>query len=287
MLTYSKNHYFQNNEHFYIDLNQGTNFENHTHDFIEIVYITKGSAMQHIGESEYPVKKGTILFINCGQTHSFTSPKLFSYYNLMLSPEFISNQLVNSGNLKEMLSLSMFEEFQSLQQNHHPLAELPGDMIPEVDLLFAALLREYRGTDPGRTVLIRSYLTAVLTHIFRCVCKPDETVITPLLLEYIEQHCSEKLTLNSLAKKCFYNPSYLSRMFHELQGQTLTDYIRTVRIKKAMVMLETTGLSIEEIRISCGIGDKTFFYRKFREETGFSPAEYRQFKKTGSKSTKK
>jgi len=276
LLEYSRETFFQKDEQFFITLNSGKNFQIHTHDFIEIVYIFKGSAVQRIGDTEYHVKKGTLLFINCGQTHSFTSPKQFSYYNLMLSPEFISDQLVNSGNLYEILSLSMFEDFQLAQKNNRPLAELPGEVIPEMDVLFAALYRELIGNNPGRTILIRSYLTAILIHIFRCLCKPDEPVITPMLLQYIEEHCSERLTLQSLAKKCFYHPSYLSRMFHELQGQTLTEYITQVRIKKAMMLLKNTVLPVEDIRVSCGIGDKTFFYKKFREETGYSPAEYRK-----------
>lgn len=276
MKNFSTNEYFQQDEQFHIHLLHGSNYQAHTHDFIEIVYIVKGSAMHRIGNSEYPAKRGTLLFINRGQVHSFSSPRPFTYYNLMLTPEFISNQLVDSGNLYEILSLSMFEEFQQAQQNTRPLAQLSGEAIPEMDVLFSALHREYQKKEPGRSILIRSYLNAVLTHIFRCLCRQDEELIIPVLRQYIEEHCSERLTLKDLSQKCFYHPSYLSRIFHEKNGVTLTDYMTKIRIQKAIDLLETSGLSVEEIRISCGMSDKTFFYKKFREETGFSPAEFRK-----------
>lgn len=276
MKFFSRNEYFRENEQFYIHLQTGGNYQIHTHDFIEIVYIIKGSAMHRIGNSEYLAKRGTLLFVNCGQTHSFSSSHPLVYYNLMLTPEFISDQLVDSGNLYEILSLSMFEEFQQAQQNTKPLAQLSGEAIPEMDALFSALLREYQKNEPGRSILIRSYLNAVLTHIFRSLCKQDEEIIISMLQQYIEEHCSERLTLNDLSKKCFYHPSYFSRMFREKNGMTLTDYISKIRIQKAIGLLETTGLSVEEVQISCGMSDKTFFYKKFREETGLSPAEFRK-----------
>ena len=276
MREFSRKEFFKRDPHFCIQLSQNADTEIHTHDFIEIVYITKGSAMQTIGGAGYPVHRGTLLFINCGQTHSFTAQKSFTYYNLMLTPEFISDQLVDSGNLYEILSLSMFEEFQSAKDASHPLAQLSGEIIPEMDALFAALLREYQNNRPGRLILMRSYSSIILTHIFRRLCSPEESIVTPELLHYIEEHCSERLTLSALARKCFYHPSYLSRMFHELQGQTLTEYITEVRIKKAMKLLSETALPIEDICISCGFRDKTFFFKKFKELTGNSPANYRK-----------
>lgn len=276
MKEYTRNKYFQPNEQICIQNSYGAHSDIHIHDFIEIVYIRKGSARQIINGTQYPVRRGTLLFINCGQTHAFSSPKPFSYYNLMITPEFISDQLINSGNLYEMLSLSMFEEFQLAKSVCRPLAELPGEIIPEIETLFASLFREYRDCQPGRLTLMRSYLTVILTHIFRRLCRPDETIITPELLRYIEEHCSERLSLNTLAKKCFYHPSYLSRMFHELQGQTLTEYITQVRLKKAAGLLTSTMLPIDDICTSCGFGDKTMFYKKFREWAGCSPAEFRK-----------
>lgn len=96
------------------------------------------------------------------------------------------------------------------------------------------------------------------------------------LATYIEKNLDKKITLNDLAKKCFYNPSYFSRIFKERYGATLVDHITKERVRVASKLLRESGLSAERIAEKCGFGDRTSLYRAFTKAYGVSPAEYRK-----------
>ena len=96
------------------------------------------------------------------------------------------------------------------------------------------------------------------------------------LSDYIEKNLDKKITLDDLAKKCFYNPSYFSRIFKERYGTTLVDHITKERVRAAQKLLSDSGLSSERIAEKCGFGDRTSLYRAFTRVYGMSPAEYRK-----------
>ena len=96
------------------------------------------------------------------------------------------------------------------------------------------------------------------------------------LIQYIEENCTQKLSLTELSEQCFYNPSYFCRMFKAYSGMTITEFIHENRIKRACGLLLHSHKSVEEISLGVGYTNKTLFYKKFREKTGMSPAEYRK-----------
>ena len=95
------------------------------------------------------------------------------------------------------------------------------------------------------------------------------------LTEYIDENLHEELTLSSLAKKSFYNPSYFSRIFKQRFGMSLSDYVRTKRIEHAMRLLTETELSVDEITARIGYADRSAFYHAFSKHAGMTPAEFR------------
>lgn len=256
--------------------------DTHLHEFVEIVYIQKGEGVHYINDREYPVKRGDLLFINYGQTHSLKTDTSMDIVNLMLKPEFIGAQLVSTDNTFEILTLTAFEEFQAAICSDSPLVRFSSNDLVDVENLMSGIYREYQNKALGYKTVLRSYITALLTHIFRKMTVLGDSlpypkgIITPELMDYIEAHSAEKITLNLLAEKCFYNPSYFSRIFKEYSGFTLTDFIHNNRIKNACELLKTTKLSVDEICSQVGYTDKTMFYKHFKNRIGQSPAVYRK-----------
>ena len=99
--------------------------------------------------------------------------------------------------------------------------------------------------------------------------------ITSDIIEYIDNHCHEKITLNMLAERCFYNPSYFSRLFKDYFGMNLLDYINQKRIEKSCILLKSTNYNIDDICFHVGYSDKTQFYKQFKHFTGTTPSHYR------------
>ena len=93
--------------------------------------------------------------------------------------------------------------------------------------------------------------------------------------EYLEQHYSEKITLDQLSHDFFINKYYLTRVFKEQYGQSITAYLQSLRITHAKQLLRFTDRSVEEIGFECGLGQLHYFSRVFKEVEGVAPSVYR------------
>ena len=100
------------------------------------------------------------------------------------------------------------------------------------------------------------------------------------LSEYIDRNLGERLTLSELAQKCFYNPSYFSRIFKEKFGITLGDYVARQRARTALSLLTESDLTVDAIACKCGYTDKSGLYRAIKKHFGESPSVYRKGEKS-------
>lgn len=94
--------------------------------------------------------------------------------------------------------------------------------------------------------------------------------------KYIRENYKEAVTRDALADEAGLNPNYLSWLFHKEVGCSLSEYLQSVRIERAKVLLKYTNLSISDIAKECGFSDSNYFSRKFREAEGTRPLTYRK-----------
>ncbi len=94
--------------------------------------------------------------------------------------------------------------------------------------------------------------------------------------EYIDVHFTEKIMLEDLAEIFFINKYYLTRIFKEQFGLSISHYILQQRITHAKQLLRFTDHSIEQIGQMCGIADANYFARAFKKVEGIAPGEYRR-----------
>jgi len=95
-------------------------------------------------------------------------------------------------------------------------------------------------------------------------------------------HIQDELTLIRLADLVHFNPSYLSRLFKQMVGMNISDYISDIRVKKAKQMLENPNIKINSVAEALGYGTATNFTRFFKKATNMTPQEYRDFISTKS-----
>jgi YesN/AraC family two-component response regulator len=93
---------------------------------------------------------------------------------------------------------------------------------------------------------------------------------------YLETHYREKISLDSLASDFFINKFYLTRIFKEQYGTTITSYILDLRITSAKHLLRFTDLSMDSISDEIGMKDANYFSRVFKKIEGMSPGAYRR-----------
>ena len=93
---------------------------------------------------------------------------------------------------------------------------------------------------------------------------------------YIQANYMNEITLEDLARHCGYAEYYLSRKFAKETGMKIRDYIHSVRIDAAKVLLLTTSREIQEISDLLHFGNRSHFDRAFRQHVGVSPAKFRE-----------
>jgi two-component system response regulator YesN len=96
------------------------------------------------------------------------------------------------------------------------------------------------------------------------------------LQEFIAEHLSEDLSLTVLAEKVHHHPFYLSRLYKQCTGVSLSDYIASLRIEKAKSLLKETHMKIYEVGKAVGFESAGYFIRFFKKHTGMTPNEYKE-----------
>ncbi len=85
------------------------------------------------------------------------------------------------------------------------------------------------------------------------------------------------LSLQEVSRSLQVHPSYLSREFSKyFNDLSFGEYIRKLRIEKAITLLQTTGYSLAEIALITGFSDQSHFTRIFKKHTGLPPSQYKK-----------
>ena len=109
------------------------------------------------------------------------------------------------------------------------------------------------------------------------------------LKELIQDQIDTNLTLSltDLSESLDVNPAYVSRTFARyFDDLSFGEYIRKLRIEKALQLLENTTYSLSEIAYLTGFSDQSHFTRIFKKLVGQNPSDYRKVRAKGKTDTK-
>ena len=93
--------------------------------------------------------------------------------------------------------------------------------------------------------------------------------------ELVRAHPESDLTVEALAAHAHMSVRGFARAFRREVGVTPGTYVETVRVERAVQMLQTTAADTEQIAAACGFGAVETFRRAFRRRMGVSPGQYR------------
>ncbi len=145
-------------------------------------------------------------------------------------------------------------------------------------------------SETGSALLIRAEIYHLLFHLFR-EYGIQRTTASPLsqsgvsqrirkIIQYIGEHYTEKITLESTAQYLNITPNYLSHFFRKSMDTTFSHYLTQVRLHAAMLQLLHTSDSITDIAMRTGFSSMNAFYLTFRREFQQTPLQYRTANRT-------
>lgn len=105
-------------------------------------------------------------------------------------------------------------------------------------------------------------------------------------VDYMRANLQETLEFEDILRQQGLGRRALENHFKKRFGECPMKYLRTLRLEKVKLLLETTDLSVTEIGWQCGLGDINYLCRLFRQISHLSPLQFRQKSRTGDRSEK-
>ena len=279
----SQQFFFQNKDIFVSKHSRYAPYPEHTHQFLEINYVYKGNCRQRINDQIFDLKEGDILLMDVESRHSIEALGDDDILiNILFQNKDVSinwlKQLQGENSLLYQFLLS--DSSQHFKRNNFLL--LSTEENTPIRQILQEMMTEYFLPQEFSQQMLKHYLPLFCYHLARLLPTVEKTVDLQLeestyaqVLKIIDREYAT-IGLTQLAKRLNFNKNYLSNLVKTESGQTFTQLVNQRKLMKAKLLLKTTQLPIQEIALSVGFSNKTYFYDKYKEGFGHGPKEERK-----------
>ncbi len=245
------------------------NFPAHFHDSMEIIFVEQGEIILALDNKKYLVAEGQLAVIFPGRIHFYerAADKPNRGFVALFGQRLIGEYKKEAGGL--------------IPEN--PVLSSGGLHPDAVHALM--VLRKSMGSGLR---LQRAYTAVLLCRIWeklklKSVPQTGSDILYRLV-DYMEGHFRENISLDDAAGALYINRFRLSGIFSKVLGMSFNDYLNSLRVNLAMQLIETTDSSMTAIAFDVGFLNVRTFNRAFMKNVGITPSEYR---KTRQKTAKK
>jgi len=260
-------------------------FVSHFHDFQELAVIASGAGVQRINGVDYPVSAGDVFLLQGKDEHCFISGiDSLCVYNILYDQDNLPLPL---GLFHKIGSYNMiFRVEPALRKNQNFISRIHLDMP-----VLTALIRQIKilqtVLDDGREGFEVESLTLLTTLILNICrnCTADaggngRTVLAERMnkvISQMEKNFTHHYSVAELARIMHTSSRNFTRLFHKVSGCSPIEYLLKIRLRHAAEILTSSDMSCSAAAWQSGFNDSNYFSRKFSEQFGLSPREYRKY----------
>lgn len=243
----------------------------HWHKEWELMRIVQGTFQISIDDKQFSLSRGDVLLIP-GETLHGGEPTDCVYECL----DFDLYALFNKLSFAKPYLRPFY------RKNYLPQTYFPADSNCKVNEIVSELMACFKEDCPELDTIC--YIGNIFSHITKhsLYSTQKDTAdsrwaykIKPVL-EYIDAHYAEAISLTDLAQLADMNPKYFCRVFYSLTHYTPINYVNFYRIEQAAYLLDTTDLSVTTIGMECGFWESSHFTKVFKKYKHVTPKKYRQ-----------
>ena len=251
----------------------------HSHNFVEIAYVSDGSGTHIINGRSYHIQKGNITLINYDIPHKFeAADNPLIIYNCIFTPAYFDLVLAGSRNFFDVSNHFLLGNFYSNDFQSFIDVQADSGENAHIQNIFQRMLLEYESKQLGYKEIIRGYLIELLILIFRLQMhsRPDHSDKLLNAIDYINGHYTQEIRIGELAALSNASISSFCRKFKALTGTTVIHYIQELRMEEACRLLNSTDKNVTTIANDVGYSDIKHFYNVFRKITHRLPKDFRK-----------
>ncbi len=250
----------------------------HTHSFFEICYAYQGRGLFHINGVDYAVQAGEVFVAKPGEPHEIISseddPLGIYFWSYTLVPP--QKSVPEAGEVDVLL-------YAFLNAVRWVSAQ-----VPAMQSTLTLLTQEIVLRQPGYLPAVEGLVSKLLLDTARAVTEvsPSETSDAPAynpaeatvqqIVRYLHDNYSRPLAVRDVAAQVHLSERHTNRLFRQIMGIPINDYLTTFRLKVAKQLLLNRQLSVTEIAYASGYRDVRYFITLFRRHTGLTPSAFRQ-----------
>ena len=251
----------------------------HWHPEIELTIVLDGNMTYLVNDNEYTLRAGEGLFCNTNVLHSgkHYDAEDCSYLSITFHPRLLygyTSSLMQSKYMERILQSPTLSSI-------HFTPDVPWqrEILERMEEIHH--LRD-KGPD-SRELRMQIALMEIWLRIYEhadCPEEPEENgrdiERIRTLMEYMQKHYGEKVTLEELADQIHLCKSESCRLFKRYMKESLFDYLLDYRVERSLELLRHTDLDVTGIAGSCGFTNPGYYARIFRRKMGCTPLQYRK-----------
>lgn len=256
----------------------------HEQEFFEINIISRGSGTHYINNNTINANVGDVFIIPPKISHGYVGGEGFDVFHIILSDAFMNKYIADLQNISAFYKLFGAEPLMRGKTSdplHLTLSK--EELAPTLNILFE-IARYINYSDPTES-LIRSNLAmasiGLLCNTYAMntpnsnMTQSEEHALMESI-SYIHEKYYEKIKIDTLLQIAHMSRTSYIKKFKEICKMSPAAYITKIRLDAALVMIQTTSLSVSEIAYKTGFYDASHLTKTFETLYHTSPMSYRE-----------
>ena len=255
-------------------------FPEHTHNYVELIYMCSGSTKHIINGNEIVLEKGELLFLNQNAIQEIMpAGENDIAVNLIILPSFFDYALTMLGDEDNLIREFIIDCLKSKDNDVSYLHFKVADVLP-IQNLMENLIWTIHNKQNNKRSINQATMGVLLLQLmnyteFVDVGKDNsgqELVMS--VYKYVEENYRDG-SFTDLAEQLHYDLHWLSKTIKQLTGKNYTELLQDKRMRQAAYLLRTSKLTVADIATAVGYENISYFHRLFQKTYGTSPRNYR------------
>ena len=255
-------------------------FPEHTHNYVEMIYMCSGSTHHVINGEDVILKQGELLILNQNAVQEiYPAGEGDVAVNFIILPEFFDYGLkmmeTEENQLRDFIVDCLRGENHSAGYLYFKVAEV----LPVQNLL-ENLIWTIVNKQPNKRSINQATMGLLFLQLMNHMDKMETDAASEQqkfiiqVLSYVEEHYKSG-ELTELAEELHFDIYWLSKEIRKRTGKTYTDLVQAKRLSQAAYLLRTTAMNVMDISMAVGYDNISYFHRIFQKKYGMTPRRYR------------